>query len=294
MLKLGEKQKLKIVRIVSQGAYLADASGSDGEGNTPSGRPEEVLLPGKQIPRGAEAGDLVDVFIYRDSSDRLISTTAEPLITLHRVERLEVKEVTKIGAFLDMGLERDLLLPYKEQTCEVKAGNYVLVAMYVDKSGRLAATQKVYDYLSTDQPYREGDEVDGLVYEISRNFGAFVAVDNIYSGLIPAKEYDGSLKAGQRIRARVSRILPDGKLDLSVRKKAYMQMDIDGKAIMDHLNSSGGKIPFTDKANPETIKKTFNMSKAAFKRAVGHLMKEGKVKITGDSIQLSEKVAEKE
>ena len=113
MLKLGEKQKLKIVRIVSQGAYLADASGSDGEGNTPSGRPEEVLLPGKQIPRGAEAGDLVDVFIYRDSSDRLISTTAEPLITLHRVERLEVKEVTKIGAFLDMGLERDLLLPYK-------------------------------------------------------------------------------------------------------------------------------------------------------------------------------------
>ncbi len=294
MLKLGEKQKLKIVRIVSQGAYLADPSEAEGEGNTPSGRPEEVLLTGKQIPEGAVAGDLVEVFIYRDSSDRLISTTAEPLITLHRVERLEVKEVTKIGAFLDMGLERDLLLPYKEQTCEIKEGNYVLVAMYADKSGRLAATQKVYEYLSTDPPYREGDEVDGLVYEISRNFGAFIAVDNIYSGLIPAKEYDGSLKAGQRIRARVSRILPDGKLDLSVRKKAYMQMDIDGKAILDHLRNGDGKIPFTDKADPEIIKKTFNMSKAAFKRAVGHLMKEGKVKITSDSIQLSEKVAEKE
>jgi len=280
MIEPGKKQRLRIKRIVSQGAYLSE---KEAEGDR---RKEEVLLPGKQIPPGAKTGDEVDVFIYRDSEDRLISTTAEPYITLDGVGRLKVKEVTKIGAFLDMGLERDLLLPYSEQTYEVRPDIYVLVRMYVDKSGRLAASMKVYDHLALDSPYKADDEVDGLVYEVSRNFGAFVAVDNKYSALIPAREYDGQVKAGDHIRARVTRVLEDGKLNLSVRKKAYLQLDIDGKVIMDYLKAQDGVIPFTDKADPTLIKECFHMSKAAFKRAVGHLMKEGKVEIGTGSIRI--------
>ena len=279
MIEPGKKVRLKINRIVPQGAYLSEIE--DGGKKERS----EVLLPGKQIPSGAKAGDEITVFIYRDSEDRLISTTAEPLITLHEVGRLKVKEVTKIGAFLDIGLERDLLLPYSEQTYEVKADRFVLAAMYVDKSGRLAATMKIYDYLDTSSPYKADDEIEGLVYEISKNFGAFVAVDNKYSALIPVKELDGQIKAGDLVRARVTRVLPDGKLDLAVRKKAYLQLDIDGRVIMDYFNAHDGVIPFTDKADPEKIRETFNMSKAAFKRAIGHLMKDGKVTITEESIR---------
>ncbi|MBQ6967747.1 MAG: S1 RNA-binding domain-containing protein [Lachnospiraceae bacterium] len=276
MILPGEKKKLRIERILPQGAYLTeDDSGAE---------KSEVLLPGKQVPEGAERGDEIEVFIYRDSKDRLISTTAEPLIRLHEVARLKVREVTKIGAFLDMGLERDLLLPFAEQTYEVKEESYVLVAMYRDKSNRLAATMKIYEYLSTDSPYSAGDEIEGLVYEISRNFGAFVAVDNKYSGLIPAREYEGEVRAGDFIRARVSSVKEDGKLDISVRKKAYLQLEDDGQVILEYLDKNNGRIPFNDKADPELIRETFHMSKAAFKRAAGHLLKAGKIKITEDSI----------
>ena len=276
MILPGEKKKLRIERILPQGAYLTeDDSGAE---------KSEVLLPGKQVPEGAERGDEIEVFIYRDSKDRLISTTAEPLIRLHEVARLKVREVTKIGAFLDMGLERDLLLPFAEQTYEVKEDSYVLVAMYRDKSNRLAATMKIYEYLSTDSPYSAGDEIEGLVYEISRNFGAFVAVDNKYSGLIPAREYEGEVRAGDFIRARVSSVKEDGKLDVSVRKKAYLQLEDDGQVILQYLDKNNGRIPFNDKADPELIRETFHMSKAAFKRAAGHLLKAGKIKITEDSI----------
>ncbi len=270
----GRKYRLNIKRILPQGAYLAE--GTDGK--------EEVLLPSKQVPAGAKPGEQVEVFIYRDSKDRLIATTAEPFITAVTVARLKVKEITKIGAFLNMGLERDLLLPFSEQTYRPEEGKYVLVSMYVDKSGRLAATMKVYDSLLMDSPYKEDDEVRGLVYEVSRNFGAFVAVDNIYSALIPAREYNGEVKAGEFITARVTKVHEDGKLDLSVRKKAYLQMDEDAGRIIKYLSDNEGRIPFTDKAEPELIKETFQMSKAAFKRAVGHLLKEKKIRIEEEGI----------
>ena len=268
----GRKQSLKLMRFAPQGAYLSD--GSD----------REVLLPKKKIPEGKKAGDELTVFVYRDSEDRLIATTDEPLLVTGETALLNVKEVTKIGAFLDMGLERDLFLPFREQTFRVKEGDRALVSMYVDKSGRLAATMKVYDYLSLSSPYKENDEVTGLIYEISRNFGAFAAVDYKYSALIPASEGVADLKAGTLVKARVSRVLEDGKLTLSLRKKAYLQLEDDGKAILSYLLSHG-RIPFTDKADPGLIADTFNMSKAAFKRAVGHLLKEKKIVISEDSIR---------
>ena len=276
MIQLGKIQKLQIERMADFGAYLSENAGDE----------NAVLLPKKQLKEDDVIGSSVEVFVYRDSKDRLIATVNMPKITVGNIAVLTVKEVTKIGAFLDMGLERDLLLPYKEQTYTVNTGDEVLVAMYIDKSNRLAATMKVYERLATDSPYKIDDEVSGLVYEVSRNFGAFVAVDRKYSALIPAREFSGEVKPGDIINARVTRVKEDGKLDLSIRKKAYLQMEDDGKVLLDMLKKRGGSLPFSDKASPEIIKQECGMSKNAFKRAVGHLMKDGLVEIGSDTIKL--------
>ena len=276
MINLGEIQKLQIEREADFGVYLSEKKGDK----------EVVLLPRKQVREGAKPGDEVEVFVYRDSKDRLIATVNEPAVTVGKAAVLKVKQVTKIGAFLDMGLERDLLLPYHEQTYTIHEGDEVIVAMYVDKSNRLAATMKVYEYLSKESPYKAEDEVEGLVYEVSRNFGAFVAVDKKYSALIPAREFSGEAKPGDIVHARVTGVKEDGKLDLSIRKKAYLQLNDDGEKLIEMLKERGGKFPFTDKADPELIKEECHMSKNAFKRAIGHLMKQGLVEIGKSEIKL--------
>ncbi len=265
-MRLGEKQVLTVVKVVDFGVYL----GSD---------EERVLLPKKQVPEGIEVGDPVEVFLYKDSSDRMIATTKEPKITLGELAVLEVADVGRIGAFLDWGLEKDLLLPFKEQTVKVEKGDRCLVSLYVDKSGRLCATMKVYPLLRTDSPYKKNDMVRGTVYGISREFGVFVAVDDRYSALIPRREVYGRMFIGQQVEARVADVKADGKLDLSVRGRIPEQMDADAQQIMERIEKNGGCLPFTDKADPERIKMEFGMSKAAFKRAVGRLLKQGKVTI---------------
>ena len=203
---------------------------------------------------------------------------------------LQVADTGKVGAFLNWGLEKDLLLPYREQTAKVKKGDQVLVALYVDKSERLCATMKVYEKLETDSPYKKDDHVEGIVYERSDNFGAFVAVDNKYSALIPKREaYGGHLQVGDKVHARVIKVREDGKLDLSVREKAFIQMDADAELIVKRMEEHGGKLPFTDKADPEKIKNELGLSKNAFKRAVGRLLKENKVIITEKSIEFLHK-----
>ena len=209
MLELGKKQKLIVRKNVDFGIYLSEDEYAE----------EKVLLPKKQVPEGIQCNDELEVFLYRDSKDRMIATTSEPLISLGETAVLKVAQTGKIGAFLDWGLEKDLLLPFREQTYPVREGDECLVALYLDKSARLAATMKVYHYLETDSPYHKDDTVSGLVYEISREFGAFVAVDNRYSALIPAREFSGEVKAGDEIRARVSAVKEDGKLNLSPKKK---------------------------------------------------------------------------
>lgn len=276
MLKLGETQRLVVVKIADHGAYLAEDRNAD---------KERVLLPIKQVPEGTRVGSEIEVFIYKDSKDRPIATVNKPLIRLGKTAVLKVKEVTKIGAFLDWGLEKDLLLPYKEQTKKLHAGEECLVAMYIDKSSRLCLTMNVYDYLDTDSNYKAGDRVEGRVYLISDSFGAFVAVDDEYSALIPVKELYGDVKAGQIINARVTEVKEDGKLTLSIREKAYLQMDEDAERVMKVIEAFDGVLPFNDKASPETIKREFNMSKNEFKRAVGRLYKERRVEITDKSIR---------
>ena len=265
-MRLGEKQVLTVVKKVDFGVYL----GSD---------EERVLLPKKQVPEEIEVGDPVEVFLYKDSSDRMIATTKEPKLTLGNLAVLEVVDVGRIGAFLDWGLEKDLLLPFKEQTTKVEKGDRCLVSLYIDKSGRLCATMKVYPLLRTDSPYKKDDTVRGTVYEISRDFGVFVAVDDQFSALIPRREVYGRMYIGQQIEARVAAVKADGKLDLSVRGRIPEQMDADAQKIMDRIEKSGGGLPFTDKADPERIRDELGMSKAAFKRAVGRLLKQGKVRI---------------
>lgn len=271
MMKLGKKQVLIIVKQVEFGVYL----GSD---------EERVLLPKRQVPKGVEIGDPVEVFLYKDSDDRLIATTHEPKIQIGELAVLNVVDTGKFGAFLDWGLEKDLFLPFKEQTVKVSKGDRCLVALYVDKSERLCATMRVYELLRTDSPYQKDDMVEGMIYDTSDTFGLFVAVDNRYSALIPKKEVFGNLRVGQTIKARVTAVKKDGKLNLSVKDKIPMQMDKDAEMIWNRMENYGGELPFTDKADPELIKREFQMSKNAFKRAVGRLLKEGKIEITEKAI----------
>ncbi len=274
MLLLGEKQELVVVKEVTFGVYLSDVP--DGE--------EKVLLPKKEVPEGTKQGDVLNVFLYRDSRDRLIATMREPALTLGKTAVLKVKELSKIGAFLDWGLEKDLLLPFREQTSKLQTGDSCLAALYIDKSSRLCATMKVYHYLEKKSPYHVGDQVDGRVYEISANFGAFVAVDDKYTALIPAREVPSGIKAGDLIHARVTGVKEDGKLDLSIREKAYLQIDEDAENIMQVIDEFEGVLPFNDKVSPEIIKREFGLSKNAFKRAVGRLLKQGRIEITENRI----------
>ena len=274
-LRLGEIQKLEIVKKVEFGVYLAESEREE----------ERVLLPIKQVPAGANIGDVMEVFLYKDSKDRMIATTKRPKLILGEVALLNVAQVGKIGAFLDWGLEKDLLLPFKQQRGRVREGDQVLVSLYVDKSERLCATMNVYESLLAGSSYQKEDRVTGRVYEISNNFGAFVAVDDKYSALIPKKELFGEVELGQVISARVIKVQEDGRLLLSIRDKAYLQIDKDAEKILSLLDSYEGSLPFTDKSAPEVITHETGMSKNEFKRAVGHLLKEKKIQIGEKSIR---------
>ena len=276
MLKIGETQTLIIEKQVPFGVYLAEEGGE-----------ERVLLPKLQVPAGAAVGDKVEVFLYRDSEDRMIATCRRPKLQLGQVGWLDVVQVARIGAFLDWGLDKDLLLPFREQPrTRVREGQEVLVAVYLDKSGRLCATMNVYPYLRTDSPSTAGDQVTGTVYETSRNFGAFVAVDSIYSALIPKKELVRDIRIGETVSARVTAVKADGKLDLSIREKGYLQMDTDMARILARLQAEGGTLTLSDKSSPEEIREQMGMSKNEFKRAIGHLYKEGKIVIEKDRITM--------
>ncbi|MDD3220767.1 MAG: S1-like domain-containing RNA-binding protein [Lachnospiraceae bacterium] len=272
MIKLGEKQVLKIVRIKDFGVYLGDED-------------EAVLLPKKYVSKDAKTGDEMEVFIYRDSSDRLIATTQEPKLTLGQVESLRVKEVGKIGAFLDWGLEKDLFLPYKEQTVKLKVEKSYPVALYIDKSKRLCGTMKIYDYLSSDAPYEKDDLTEGIIYQVNPEMGIFIAVDGKYHGMIPAQNVHGQYYVGDSIKVRVVKVREDGKLELSTRDKVEFQMDKDAETVMEVLESYDGILPFTEKASPEVIEREMNMSKAAFKRALGRLFKGKKIIIEDHKIR---------
>lgn len=246
---------------------------------------QSILLPKKQVPEDAAVGDCLSVFVYKDSKDRPIATTSHPLITIGHLAVLTVKEVTDIGAFLDWGLEKDLFLPFKEQTSKVRPDHSYLVRLYIDKSKRLCASMKIYQALSSEHDYEKDDWVSGTVYSINPEIGTFVAVDDQYFGLIPLNELHTKLSVGDTVNVRVIRVREDGKLDLSPRNKAYLQMDTDSQLVMETIKSYDGILPFTDKASPDVIDRELGLSKNAFKRAVGRLLKQDKIEIKNGTIR---------
>ncbi len=275
MIELGKFQDLYIVKRKDFGVYVNDKKDAD-DGS--------ILLPAKQVPKDARIGDRISCFVYKDSEDRPIATVHVPKITLGAIRPLRVKDVSSIGAFLDWGLEKDLFLPFKEQIGHIRPGREYLVSLYIDKSSRLCATMKIGKLLSTDHSYHAGDWVLGTIYNIHPDHGAFVAVEDQYLGRIPKQEIHEKLSAGDHLRMRITSVASDGKLNLSLHEKAYLQMDRDAKLVMDTIESYDGALPFNDKAKPVVIERELGLSKNAFKRAVGRLLKEGKITITPTGI----------
>ncbi len=276
MLQIGRIQELTVVKLVDFGVYLVEDINSE----------ERVLLPKKQVPEGTVKGSKIKVFLYKDSSDRLISTTNTPAFQLNEIALLKVASVGKIGAFLSWGLEKDLFLPFKEQTVKVKAGDEVLVALYLDKSDRLCATMRIYPYLKQNPPYTMGDMVGARIYNINPKYGLFIAVEDRYSGLIQNKDAQGKYRIGDKIMVRIVQIREDGRIDATPKQKAYLQMESDADIIYKRIQELGGTLPFDDHADPQIINDEFGLSKAAFKRAVGNLLKNKKITIGDGSISL--------
>ena len=282
-MRLGYMQTLVAVKKTDFGLFLTDIEKKDDK-NRALG--DEVLLPKNQVTEDMRVDSEIEVFLYKDSEDRMIATRLVPYIKIGEIKKLKVKEVNKIGAFLDWGLPKDLLLPFKEQIYDIKSGDEILVTVYIDLSDRLCATMDLYSRLSLLPPYQKDDMVKGTVYQVHEQFGAYVAVDNKYSALVPKKELHRELKPGDEIEARVLEVKEDGKLDLSLRQKAYVQMDADSALILDKLKQAGGSLPYQDKSSAEEIKEEFGLSKAAFKRAIGRLYKERVIVIEKDGIRL--------
>lgn len=276
MIKLGKKQELIVQGIQREGAYLNTSNASD----------NDILLNKDEVPEDLSVGDKIEVMVYVNPDNKIAATTTEPKGEVGDIVKLPVVSQTKIGIFLDWGLDKDLFLPFSETFGRVTEGDSYLVAIYLDSSNRLCATMKLQKYLSTDSPYKENDTVSGTIYSINHDIGAFVAVDDKYNGLIPKKELMGAFKIGDTVESRVFNIKEDGKLDLSLRGPAHLEMASDVNDILDKLKANKGFLPYNDKSSPDDIRDEFGISKGAFKRATGNLYKEKMIVFTDDGIKL--------
>ncbi|MCT4584698.1 MAG: S1-like domain-containing RNA-binding protein [Peptostreptococcaceae bacterium] len=278
MIELGKLQTLIVDRIVSSGYFLTDEE-----------RTDDILLPGKFVDEELELDDEIEVFVYKDSKGRPIATLKKPYVNVGEIGFLNVVDVTKFGAFLDWGIDKDVFMPFKEQRRRAEVGKRYLVGIYLDKSQRFCATMKIYNFLKPDAPYEKDDMVKGTIYQKSEELGLLVAVDNKYHGLIPKNEVINGLKLGDEIEARVSDVREDGKIILAIRDKAHNMIDKDAQVILDKLMVSKGELKVNDKSSPEVIKNKFNISKKAFKRAIGSLYKKRMIEFTDNGIKLSNK-----
>lgn len=275
-LQIGKMNRVQVVKLTKFGAFLS------GSGDTE----DEILLPSKEISGELKPGDSIDVFIYRDTRDRLIATLKKPYGQVGELAYLQVVDITAIGAFLDWGLEKDLLLPIGEQTARVRKGKKYLVKIYVDKSKRLCASMEIEDQLKLSDSFKVGEMVEGTVYAVNSRIGAFVALENQYFGLIHQSEIFKELEIGDHGRFRIVKIREDGKIDLATKKLAYQQMDEDAEKILQLLKLHQGFLPLNDKSDPNAINKYLATSKNAFKRALGKLLKEKKIEQLENGIRL--------
>ncbi len=276
MLEIGKVQTAYVNRISEHGVYLTEQK--DGE--------VEALLQKGFYKVEPEIDASIDVFIYKDSEQKLIATTKKPLLQLGEIGMLSVVGSIPNAYFLDLGIEKDLFLPNNEAKGKLQKGRKVLVKLIKDSNEQLMATMKIYNHLTEGTHIKVGEHVKGVVYEIKDEMGAFVAIDGRYHGFIPKHELYKEIKVGAEIEARVTRVREDGKINLSIKEKSAVQVHQDVDVLMKALTENDGQLYLNDESEPEVIKKRLNMSKKAFKRAVGRLLKEGKLQIFEDGIRL--------
>ena len=274
-LQLGKINTLTVARRADHGLYL-------------SGGPEDILLPNKYVPEGTEIGDEIDVFLYLDSEERLIATTEKPLAEVGDFAWLRVAWVNNFGAFLDWGLMKDLFVPFREQKMKMQKDHSYLVHVHLDpETYRIMASAKVERYLSEDYPpYHGGDEVDCLIWQ-KTDLGFKAIVDNRFAGLLFDDEIFRQLHSGDRLKAYVKQVRPDGKIDLSLQKKGQRAVEDFSDVLLRHLQTNGGHSPLGDKSPAEEIYAVFGVSKKVFKKAVGDLYRRRLITIADDGLRLT-------
>lgn len=275
MLDLGVKNTLRILRGTGVGMFLGDAEGND------------VLLPKKYIPDDVIVGDDIEVFIYRDSEDRIIATTLEPKIQLNEFAYLQVKAVTQVGAFLDWGLEKDLFVPFREQNKKMEVDKWYAVYLYLDEdTDRLVASCKVNRFFEKENiDLAIGQEVDILVFE-ETDLGMNAVINNRYKGLIYENEIFQRIKIGTRTKAYVKNIRDDKRIDLSLQKQGYANVEPNAERILEKLKANNGFLDVTDKSDANYVMYQLEMSKKTFKKAVGALYRQRIIRIEDDGIYL--------
>lgn len=274
MIKVGEYNELEIVKQLDFGVYL-------GKENV------EILMPTKWVPSGARIGDVLDVFVFRDSDDRLIATTVKPYAIANTFAFLEVKQVNSIGAFLNWGMDKDLLVPYREQASQMEEGNSYVVFVYADEeTDRLIASSKLSRFIEREEiSVQEGDVVDLLVYS-KTDLGYNAIVNNLHSGLIYKNEIFESIRVGDQLKGYVKVVRDDNKIDLSLQKSGFEMVDDVKWKILNILKNENGFLALHDNSSPEEIKNKLQISKKAFKKAIGALYKEKLVMLTDKGVKL--------
>ena len=275
MIELGKMNRLQARRQTDHGWYLSDGS------------EEEVLLPNKFVPKDFREGQEIEVFVFNDSEDRITATTLKPKIQLHEFAWLKVVEVMKFGAFLDWGLEKDLLVPFAQQAIKMGKDRHYLVYLYIDEmTGRLAASTKLNFFLQKEPvTVKEGEEVDLLIGEMN-DLGFTVIINGIHRGLIFKSDLLGPVRSGTRIKGFVKHIRPDHKIDVSLQKQGFGNVTDGAQRILAYLRANEGFLDLNDKSDPEEIVKRLNMSKKTFKRAIGGLYKRKMIKLEKEGVYL--------
>ncbi|MBV0932111.1 CvfB family protein [Marinobacterium weihaiense] len=276
MAETGQFNKLKVIREADFGVYL--------QGGAEGG----ILLPRSEVPEGARTGDSLQVFVYLDSDDMPVATLRRPRVQVGQFASLKVVDVNKVGAFLDWGLPKDLFLPFNEQVRPLQPGDYVTVFVYLDNTGRIAATAKLEKHLESGEDYRQGQLVELLVVRPTE-IGYQVIIDNRALGLLHTQDIHRPVRPGQRLSGFIKQVRDeDGKIDVMLEKPGYGRIDPLAQQVLKYLETRNGFCPLGDKSDPDAIRETFGVSKKAYKMAIGQLMKAGRIRQDADGIHLQD------
>ncbi|PVW15910.1 CvfB family protein [Marixanthomonas spongiae] len=277
MINIGQYQTLTILRETDPGLFLGDGEKEQ----------NEILLPHKYKPETYEIGDKIEVFVYLDNEERPIATTLEPYVTLNEFAYLQCSDVTKYGAFMDWGLEKQLFVPFKEQARPMTAGNWYIIYLYLDeKTDRLVGSSKTNCFVDNSTVTVEKyEKVDILVTHLTEK-GANVIVNGKHHGLIYIDDIFEDIRTGDRLKAYVKKVREDNKIDIVLQAPGYRSIEPNANYILDELKAAGGFLPLHDKSDPETIKNELGLSKKSFKKAIGSLYKDKQIVIKSDGIEL--------